>query len=46
MSHLAVAEQLDGKVVTWMGQVSDAQYGASPAPVTQAAPAARGPDPR
>ncbi|QIB34721.1 (R)-mandelonitrile lyase [Ancylobacter pratisalsi] len=26
MSHLAVAEELDGKVVTWMEKVTDAQY--------------------
>jgi DNA-binding transcriptional LysR family regulator len=30
MSHLAVAETLDGKVVTWMEKVSDAQYGGRP----------------
>lgn len=28
MSHIAIAEQLDGKVVDWMEQVSDAEYGA------------------
>jgi 4-carboxymuconolactone decarboxylase len=28
MVHIAIAEQLDGKAVTWMEQVSDAQYGA------------------
>lgn len=27
MNHLAVAEQLAGNVVTWMAQVSAAQYG-------------------
>ncbi|MDH7795093.1 MULTISPECIES: cupin domain-containing protein [unclassified Beijerinckia] len=26
MSHIAIAEALDGKVVDWMEQVSDAQY--------------------
>ena len=26
MTHLAVAEQLDGNVVTWLEQVSDADY--------------------
>jgi quercetin dioxygenase-like cupin family protein len=28
MTHIAVQEQLDGKVVDWMEQVSDDQYGA------------------
>ncbi len=28
MTHIAIAEQLDGKVVEWMEKVSDAQYGA------------------
>jgi len=28
MVHIAIAEQLDGKTVEWMEQVSDAQYGA------------------
>jgi quercetin dioxygenase-like cupin family protein len=27
MSHIAIAEVLDGKVVDWMEQVSDEQYG-------------------
>lgn len=27
MSHIAIAEALDGKVVDWMEHVSDAQYG-------------------
>lgn len=31
MSHIAIAEALDGKVVDWREQVSDAQYGAAPA---------------
>ena len=31
MSHIAIAEALDGKVVDWLEQVSDAQYGAAPA---------------
>ncbi len=30
MTHLAVQEALDGKVVTWVEKVSDAQYGAAP----------------
>ncbi|NOK37174.1 cupin domain-containing protein [Corallococcus exercitus] len=35
MTHLAIQEQLDGKVVEWMEKVSDAQYGVQPAqPVT------------
>ncbi|MBI1205464.1 MAG: cupin domain-containing protein [Rhodopseudomonas sp.] len=29
MSHIAIAEALDGKVVDWMEQVSDAQYAPS-----------------
>lgn len=29
MSHIAIAEALDGKVVDWMDQVSDAQYAPS-----------------
>jgi quercetin dioxygenase-like cupin family protein len=28
MSHIAIAEALDGNVVEWMEKVSDAQYGA------------------
>jgi quercetin dioxygenase-like cupin family protein len=28
MSHIAIAEALDGKVVDWMEKVTDAQYGA------------------
>ena len=28
MTHIAIQEQLDGKVVDWMEHVSDAQYGA------------------
>ena len=28
MTHIAIAEALDGKVVDWMEQVSDDQYGA------------------
>jgi 4-carboxymuconolactone decarboxylase len=27
MTHIAIQEALDGKVVEWMEQVSDAQYG-------------------
>ena len=26
MTHIAIQEQLDGKVVEWMEQVSDEQY--------------------
>lgn len=29
MTHIAIAEALDGKVVDWLEHVSDAQYGAS-----------------
>ena len=29
MSHVAIAESLDGTVVTWMEKVTDEQYGAS-----------------
>jgi quercetin dioxygenase-like cupin family protein len=28
MTHIAIAENLEGKVVDWMEKVSDAQYGA------------------
>lgn len=28
MTHIAISEQLDGKVVEWMEKVSDAEYGA------------------
>jgi quercetin dioxygenase-like cupin family protein len=28
MSHIAVQERLDGKAVTWMEHVTDAQYAA------------------
>jgi len=28
MSHIAIQEKLDGKVVDWLEQVSDGQYGA------------------
>lgn len=31
MTHLAVQEQLDGKVVDWMEAVTDEQYGTSAA---------------
>ncbi len=30
MTHIAIAEALDGSPVTWMEQVSDAQYGSEP----------------
>jgi hypothetical protein len=29
MTHIAVQEALDGKIVEWMGQVTDSQYGAA-----------------
>ena len=29
MTHIAIHEKLDGKVVDWMEQVSDAQYRSS-----------------
>ena len=32
MTHVALAEALDGKVVEWMEQVTDAQYGATAPP--------------
>lgn len=39
MTHIAITEALDGKAAEWMEQVSDAQYGAPPGPVTgEAAP--------
>lgn len=48
MSHIAVVEQLDGKVVEWMEKVSDAQYrapvrpqGAAPAAAARSAAGAR-----
>jgi 4-carboxymuconolactone decarboxylase len=44
MTHIAITEQLDGKTVDWMEQVSDAQYGAPRR--GQAATAASGPRPR
>jgi hypothetical protein len=28
MTHIAIAEALDGKVVDWLEKVSDEQYGA------------------
>ena len=28
MTHIAIQEQLDGKAVDWLEQVSDEQYGA------------------
>ncbi|MBA1143390.1 (R)-mandelonitrile lyase [Mesorhizobium neociceri] len=30
MSHIAIAEALDGKVVDWMEKVTDEQYGVKP----------------
>jgi quercetin dioxygenase-like cupin family protein len=32
MSHIAIAEALDGRVVEWMEKVTDLQYGAEPPP--------------
>jgi hypothetical protein len=29
MTHIAIQEQLDGKAVNWMEQVSDEQYSAA-----------------
>jgi 4-carboxymuconolactone decarboxylase len=44
MTHIAIAEQLDGKTVDWMEKVSDAQY---TAPLRgQASGAGAGPKPR
>ncbi len=40
MTHLAVQEQLDGKVVEWMEKVTDEQYGAPLKPTTDVAPRA------
>jgi len=31
MTHIAIQEQLDGKAVDWLEQVTDEQYGAGPA---------------
>ena len=31
MTHIAIQEALDGKVVDWMEHVTDEQYRASPA---------------
>jgi hypothetical protein len=30
MTHIAIQEHLDGKVVDWLEKVSDAQYGTRP----------------
>lgn len=38
MTHIAIAEQLDGKSVDWMEKVSDAQYASSPSVAQGAAP--------
>ncbi len=43
MTHIAIAEQLDGKTVDWMEKVSDAQYGA---PLRGQASTAAAPRPR
>ncbi len=45
MTHIAIAEQLDGKTVDWMENVSDAQYGAPPRGQTPAADASARPRP-
>jgi hypothetical protein len=29
MTHIAIQESLDGKVVDWMGKVTDEQYAAT-----------------
>ncbi len=42
MSHIAISEQLDGKSVEWMEQVSDADFNA-PVPGQQSAAAPSGP---
>lgn len=36
MTHIAIAEALDGKSADWMEQVSESQYGAAPASVSAA----------
>ncbi len=36
MTHLAITEALNGKAVDWLEKVSDAEYGAGPAPGPQA----------
>lgn len=41
MSHVAIAEQLDGKTVQWMGKVEDAQYN----PPAQPPPSSTAPGP-
>ena len=33
MTHIAIQEQVDGKVVDWMEKVSDEQYSAKLSPV-------------
>jgi quercetin dioxygenase-like cupin family protein len=35
MTHVAVAESLNGNVVTWMEHVTDEQYRAAPAAASQ-----------
>ncbi|MFT3953944.1 MAG: carboxymuconolactone decarboxylase family protein [Piscinibacter sp.] len=39
MTHIAITEALNGSAAEWMEQVSDAQYGKAPVPVSGAAPA-------
>lgn len=36
MTHIAIAETLDGRAVDWLEQVSDAQYPAAPATICPA----------
>jgi hypothetical protein len=35
MSHVAIAEKVDGSAVTWLEQVTDAQYGADKTTTTR-----------
>lgn len=35
MQHIAIQEALDGKAVTWLEQVTDAQYSAGPGDATK-----------
>lgn len=45
LAHIAITEQLDGKTVDWMEQVSEEQYGAPPRGQTAGAGAAPRPRP-
>jgi len=42
MTHIAITEQLDGKVADWLEKVSDEQYRAAPAKVAAGAPTSQG----